>query len=65
VSETALKDSEGAPGLRLNHAITDNRHRFGWINAVIGDPRTYGRVYLGTGGRGIIYGDPEPGAPRP
>jgi photosystem II stability/assembly factor-like uncharacterized protein len=44
-------------------AITDNRHRFGWISAVIGDPRTYGRVYLGTGGRGIIYGDPEPGAP--
>jgi hypothetical protein len=46
-------------------AISDHRHRFGWISTVIGDPRTFGRVYLGTGGRGIIYGDPEPGAPQP
>ncbi len=38
--------------------INDDQHRFGWINHVIGDPRIYGRVYFGTGGRGIIYGDP-------
>ncbi len=39
--------------------INDDQHQFGWINHVTGDPRIYGRVYFGTGGRGIIYGDPE------
>jgi photosystem II stability/assembly factor-like uncharacterized protein len=39
--------------------INDGQHRYGWISVIIGDPRTYGRVYLGTGGRGIIYGDPQ------
>jgi hypothetical protein len=38
--------------------IHDSRNRFGFINHVSGDPRQYGRVYLGTGGRGIIVGDP-------
>lgn len=39
--------------------INDEQHRFGWIGQVItGDPRHYGRVYLATNGRGIIYGDP-------
>jgi hypothetical protein len=39
-------------------AIHDSRSRFGFINHVSGDPRPYGRVYLGTGGRGIILRDP-------
>jgi hypothetical protein len=37
--------------------VDDPQHQFGVINNVAGDPRIYGRVYLGTGGRGIIYGD--------
>lgn len=42
--------------------INDDQHQFGWVNHVTGDPRVYGRVYFGTGGRGIIYGDPAPDA---
>ena len=37
--------------------IDDPQHQFGWVNCLTGDPRRYGRVYLGTGGRGILYGD--------
>ncbi len=37
--------------------VNDDSHQFGYISHVSGDPRVYGRVYLGTGGRGIIYGD--------
>ena len=40
--------------------INDNQHQYALTNATItGDPRIYGRVYFGTNGRGIIYGDPE------
>jgi hypothetical protein len=39
--------------------IDDPQHQFGWIHCVTGDQRQYGRVYLGTGGRGILYGDPR------
>ena len=38
-------------------AIDDAEHRFGYINHVAGDPREFGRVYLGTGGRGILVGE--------
>jgi hypothetical protein len=40
--------------------VNDDRHQYAQTNsAITGDPRIYGRVYFGTNGRGIIYGDPE------
>jgi hypothetical protein len=38
--------------------LDDPQHQFGSVNVLAGDPRQPGRVYLGTGGRGIVYGDP-------
>ena len=39
--------------------IDDDAHRWGGRYRVIsGDPRIAGRVYVGTDGRGIFYGDP-------
>jgi xyloglucan-specific exo-beta-1,4-glucanase len=38
--------------------IDDPEHQFGWISQISGDRRVYGRAYLGSGGRGILYGDP-------
>jgi hypothetical protein len=46
-------DNVGVTWVRIN----DDAHRFGYAGVVIGDPRVYGRVYIGTGGRGIIIGD--------
>ncbi|KAA3439456.1 T9SS type A sorting domain-containing protein [Rufibacter hautae] len=37
--------------------ISDEKHQFGGINDITGDPRVFGRVYLATAGRGILYGD--------
>ena len=37
--------------------IDDTQHEYGYIDTIQADPRVFGRVYLGTGGRGIIYGD--------
>jgi hypothetical protein len=48
-------DDAGASFTRIN----DDRHQFGFVGAITGDPRVYGRVYVGTGGRGIVYGDPR------
>jgi len=40
--------------------INDDRHQYAFTGAAItGDPRIYGRVYITTGGRGVIYGDPS------
>jgi hypothetical protein len=41
--------------------INDNAHQFGALGTITGDPRIYGRVYVGTQGRGIVYGSPAPG----
>ncbi|MDH6213248.1 cellulose binding domain-containing protein [Streptomyces pseudovenezuelae] len=45
---------KGATWTRINDAA----HQWGWTGAAItGDPRVYGRVYVSTNGRGVIYGD--------
>ena len=45
---------KGASWTRLN----DDAHQWGWTGAAItGDPRVYGRVYVSTNGRGVVYGD--------
>ncbi|MFJ4975324.1 RICIN domain-containing protein [Streptomyces coeruleorubidus] len=49
---------KGATWLRVN----DEAHQWGAIGGVgviTGDPDTYGRVYVGTNGRGLQYGDPS------
>ena len=48
-------DDAGFTWIRIN----DDRHQYALTNSTItGDPRIYGRVYFGTNGRGIIFGDP-------
>ncbi|MEK8033025.1 xyloglucanase [Ideonella sp. DXS29W] len=40
--------------------INDNDHQYGnFGEALTGDPRVFGRVYVGTNGRGIIIGEPK------
>ncbi|MFJ5916362.1 cellulose binding domain-containing protein [Streptomyces ardesiacus] len=54
---------EGASWTRVN----DDAHQWGWTGAAItGDPRVYGRVYVATNGRGVVYGDTsDTGGPGP
>jgi photosystem II stability/assembly factor-like uncharacterized protein len=40
--------------------VDDDQHHYGWIGVLAGDPRVFGRVYLGTNGRGVIAADPKP-----
>ena len=46
-------DDAGKTWVRLN----DDAHQYGFAGVITGDPRIFGRVYIGTGGRGILYGD--------
>ena len=48
-------DDIGATWVRIN----DDKHQYGFTGHVTGDPKKFGRVYVGTGGRGILYGDPK------
>ncbi|MDE2448902.1 MAG: hypothetical protein KGO22_08030 [Gammaproteobacteria bacterium] len=49
-------DDAGASWMRLN----DARHEYGRrFRCIAGDPRVFGRVYVGTDGRGIVYGQPR------
>ena len=48
-------DDAGHHWVRIN----DDRHQYAYTgSAITGDPRVYGRVYVSTNGRGVIYGDP-------
>jgi hypothetical protein len=38
--------------------ITDDRHQFGVAGYLAGDENVSGRVYVGSNGRGVIYGAP-------
>jgi len=38
--------------------INDDGHQWGLVLQIAGDPRRYGRVYVGTHGRGVLYGEP-------
>ncbi len=38
--------------------ISDDAHQWGLVLQIAGDPKKYGRVYVGTHGRGVFYGDP-------
>lgn len=42
--------------------INDDAHQWGLILQISGDPKVFGRVYVGTHGRGVLYGDPQPRA---
>ena len=48
-------DDMGRSWVRIN----DDQHQWGLVLQIAGDPKKYGRVYVGTHGRGIFYGDPN------
>lgn len=48
-------DDRGRSWLRVN----DSQHEYGRrFRAIAGDPRVFGRVYVATDGRGVVYGEP-------
>jgi xyloglucan-specific exo-beta-1,4-glucanase len=49
-------DDAGTSWARINDAAHEYGRRF---RVITGDPRVYGRVYVGTDGRGVLYGEPD------
>ena len=47
-------DDDGKSWVRIN----DSAHQFATQGVIAGDPKRFGRVYIGTNGRGVIFGDP-------
>ena len=48
-------DNAGRSWMRVN----DGKHEYARaFRCITGDPRVFGRVYVGTDGRGIVYGEP-------
>lgn len=44
--------------------VNDDQHQYGSINySITGDLRVYGRVFVATNGRGIVYGEPSGSEP--
>jgi hypothetical protein len=39
--------------------VSNPAHLMGTVNQIVGDARTFGRYYIGTGGRGIAYADSQ------
>jgi hypothetical protein len=39
--------------------VSNPAHLLGTVNQIVGDARTFGRFYIGTGGRGIAYADSQ------
>ncbi|MHA6533944.1 WD40/YVTN/BNR-like repeat-containing protein [Paenibacillus sp. BAC0078] len=55
---------QGAYGFYRSHdggvswkRINDDNHQYGDIRSITGDPRVFGRIYVATGTRGLVYGD--------
>lgn len=38
--------------------INDENQMYGDVRSITGDPRVFGRVFIGTGTRGVLYGEP-------
>ncbi|MDB5327471.1 MAG: carbohydrate-binding protein [Phycisphaerales bacterium] len=51
-------DDQGRTWVRVN----DDAHQYGNVTVINGDSRIYGRLYVGTNGRGILYAEPTKAA---
>ncbi|ONI80543.1 xyloglucanase [Saccharothrix sp. ALI-22-I] len=58
--KTGVYRADDEAGRGWVHINADGLHNYGNMGeAITGDPRVYGRVYLGTNGRGILVADPS------